>query len=352
MARSGGITFSAVVVFLGSACMALLGVSATIGNIMMARLGGPLGTHSFIVLLAFDVLIILGLAGWGIATGVGLIRLRRWARISLLIFSGLLAAISTLAGIGMALIPFPQPVQKEASANLPPNFFTEIRIGIVVFYAALAVLGGVWLWYFSKGSVKLQFEGEARTSNAFVSSLPVGALPAPAAPYARPVSLTIIGWFLLIGPILILPSLAMWYATGLWRQIPFYFLGMFLFGWSAAAAFIAFMIATAAAGFGVLKLRYWGRQLGIVVQLVGLINGAMLLGIPEHREEFQRIMDAIMATMTSKMIPPGSPAMKIPMMPSWVGLALSMPIVLVILYFLITRKKAFYPPDREAAPIA
>lgn len=352
MARSGGITFSAVVVFLGSSCTALFGIFAAFGFIVATLSGNRPQTSVIKVMMAIDVVIFLGLAGWGIATGVGLIRLKRWARISLLIFSGLLAAISSCTVIVMALMPLPQPVQTGASANLPPNFLTVIRISMVVFYATLAILGGVWLWYFNKRSVKAQFGMEAGTSNAFLGSLPVGTMPPPAPPSGRPVSLTVIGWFLVIGPFFIVPSLAMWDAMGLWRQIPFYFLGMFLFGWSAVAGFISFMIATMTAGFGVLKLKYWGWLLAMGVQLVGLINGAMLLVIPAHRERFQQAMEASTNVITAKMMPPGSPAMKIPVMPSWVGLMLSIPIVLVVLYFLITRKKAFYPPDREAAPIA
>lgn len=351
MERSGGVTFSAVVVFIGSGCTALFGLFAVFGIIAMTSSGDLPPTRIITAIMAIDVLIFLGLVGWGIATGVGLIRLKRWARISQLVFSALLAAIFTLTAILMALIPFPQPVQTDASANLPPNFFAEIRIGMVVFYAALALLGVVWLWYFNKRSVKLQFEGGAGTSSPFLSSLPVGALPPPAPPSGPPVSLKIIGWYLMIGPIAIVPFLGMWYAMGLWGQIPFYFLGMFSYGWGAAAVMMAFASVTAAAGFGVLKLRYWGWQLAIGVQLLGLINGAMLLGIPAHRAKFQRAVELSMTTMTSKTMPPGSPAMKIPTAPSWVGLAASVPIVLIVLYFLITRKKAFDPPDREAVPI-
>ena len=40
---------------------------------------------------------ILLFTSWGLATGVGLLRAWRWARISTLIFSGLLAALGVLA---------------------------------------------------------------------------------------------------------------------------------------------------------------------------------------------------------------------------------------------------------------
>ena len=44
---------------------------------------------------------ILLFTGWGVATGIGLLRAWRWARISALIFSGLLVAFGILAIAGL-----------------------------------------------------------------------------------------------------------------------------------------------------------------------------------------------------------------------------------------------------------
>ncbi len=47
----------------------------------------------------------LPIAGWGIATGIGLLRAWRWARISTLIFSGLLAAFGVLGAVASLRAP-------------------------------------------------------------------------------------------------------------------------------------------------------------------------------------------------------------------------------------------------------
>jgi len=44
-------------------------------------------------------------AGWGIVTGIGLLRVWRWARISTLIFSGLLAAFGIAETVASLLMP-------------------------------------------------------------------------------------------------------------------------------------------------------------------------------------------------------------------------------------------------------
>jgi len=53
------------------------------------------------------MLIFLGIAVFGIFTGIGLIRLRNWARISILIFSGLTVFFGGTALLVLLAIPFP-----------------------------------------------------------------------------------------------------------------------------------------------------------------------------------------------------------------------------------------------------
>lgn len=351
MARSSGVIFSVVVVFIGSGLTILFAGLMAIGVMVILHSHRP-GLGVAVAVAGIEGLMVLAFAVWGIVTGVGLIGLRAWARISLLIFSGLLAATSAFAAIVLALIPFPTAVPPDSSASLPANFFVMIRIGMVAFYGVLALLGGFWLWYFNTRSVKEQFGGRIATPTGLPDSFPAGVVPPGGAPSRRPVSVTIIGWFLAICPVLTLPSIAMWYVMGIWRQLPFYFLGTFLSGWVAAVAFFAWMAATAAAGVGVLKLKNWGRQLAIGLQVVGLLNGALLLGIPAHRARFQQIMSAAANLMVTSMTGSGAPAIQLSTMPAWPGIAVSAPVLLVILYFLVTRKRAFLPPEQHAPPVA
>lgn len=101
MKRSTGVTLSAVLVFFGSA-MALL-----VGFFLVAALKfaphGSIPTPFLRGALIFDGALDLAFVAWGIASGVGLIRLRQWARMSMLVFSGMMIVFSL---IPMLIIPF------------------------------------------------------------------------------------------------------------------------------------------------------------------------------------------------------------------------------------------------------
>jgi hypothetical protein len=89
-------------------------------------------------------------AGWGIATGIGLLRAWRWARISTLIFSGLLAALGVL----------------EAVASLRMSGDVDTTRGeLMIFKTALTLLdlipiaaGIAWLVFFTRKDVKAYFQ--------------------------------------------------------------------------------------------------------------------------------------------------------------------------------------------------
>ena len=112
----------------------------------------------------------LGLAAWGIATGINLLQLREWARISMIVFSGLLLVMAVPGLIMMLVMPLPTP---PVSA-LPPgdampsleHLMTAVRIGMAVFYALLALLGGWWLYFFNSRPIRELFRGAAATPSS------------------------------------------------------------------------------------------------------------------------------------------------------------------------------------------
>ncbi len=89
-------------------------------------------------------------AGWGIATGIGLLRAWRWARISTLIFSVLLAALGVLETV--------------ASLRMPGDVDTP-RWELMMFKTVLTILdlipiaaGIAWLVFFTRKDVKAYFQ--------------------------------------------------------------------------------------------------------------------------------------------------------------------------------------------------
>src|SRR5215831_7599972 len=74
----------------------------------------------------------LGFAAWGCGTGIGLLRAWRWARISTLIFSGLLAAfgiVGVVALLRMTAATIPGAFFPPGLIFRPLPFVTPIWIG-------------------------------------------------------------------------------------------------------------------------------------------------------------------------------------------------------------------------------
>lgn len=336
MPRSAGVTTSAVVVIAGSAFTFLCGALMLLGSAAMpkssqaAKVPIDIGT-----ILITEAIVVFAFAGWGLATGIGLLYLKRWARISLLVFAGILAFISFFSALFLAFIPLPH----AHDPNLPVNFSSIMRAVVGLFYGAFAALGGFWLYFFNKQSVKAQFQPKQPVPESAAGDLFVGtAVPAPAAnPPARPLSITIIGWFLLITSVLTPPSLLVNGALFRDIQFPLYFLGLFFFGRSAYLLLTLWMAAQFVAAAGLLKLKRWGLFATTGLQCLVAANGALLLSIPGHRARIQQIMETAMASINARM-PQPAPQFNIPV---WWGFAVSFPMVAVILWLLITRRRAF-----------
>jgi hypothetical protein len=342
MPRSAGVTASAVIVFIGSALTILTGglmllMTAYLRNPSVMATTPPF-LHYFIFL---DAAAALGFGGWGIATGIGLIKTMPWSRISMIVYAVMLIVFTLPGAAILAFVPLPTTA---SDANLPAGFSVIMRVGMVLFYGAFAALGGFWLYFFNKRSVKEQFRrgsaAEVPSAPEFGQGIPVGAQPAMAR--ARPLSITIIAWLLLAG--CAFAPLCLWFDSVILpgARIPVYFLGFFVFGRTAILILLVWMAIQAVAAVGLLKLREWGRLTTIALQCLGLVNVALMLGVPAQRAKFQLLMDSMMASVEPSMAQPY--ALTFPM---WIGFALSIPIFLLILWLLVTRKKAFMPPAAE-----
>src|SRR5215831_20883735 len=147
MHRSTGVPASAVLVIVGSALTLLCAAMMLFGSAFESKsnpaANAPvdLGT-----ILTVEAVVVFGFGGWGLASGIGLLYLKQWARISLLIYAGLLVCVSLPAAALMAVISLPH------DPSLPVNFMPAIRVGMAFFYGMFAALGGFWLYFFNKRS--------------------------------------------------------------------------------------------------------------------------------------------------------------------------------------------------------
>ncbi len=328
MKRSVGVTISAVIVLVG--CGVTL-VSCAFMALGLAEIASRGATPQFSKAAAvFLVLFMLALAIWGLATGINLLHLREWARISVLVFSGLLLVIS-LPGIGMMLlVPFPTPPD-VADPALMQRVMAATRVGMIVVYGLLAALGGWWLYFFNSRAVKDQF-GSARTPEAVSPAAWAPAAVGSAAP-KRPISITIIAYISLIGAC-VLPVVQV-------MHVPMMFLGFVFTGWKASLIIMGFMTVQLLMAYGLLQLEPWGRGLAIYYFNFAIFNSVISVILPGAQSRFDEATALIQGTT-------GLPASPVKF-PIWSGLIFGLPIIAIQLWFVVTRKQAFERPHGSSA---
>lgn len=362
MERSGGVTASAVLTFIGSGFTLLMAAFTLLGSLASSRF--PMTRPAPVnlgAILAVEGLVIFGFGAWGVASGVGLLMLKQWARISLIVFAAILVFCCVPAALIIAVIPLPN----TAAPNLSDNFMTILRVGTVTFYSAFALLGIIWLYFFNRKSVREQFRAQRPVATVpaqpFSWEAPVTVPDMPSAGVAettrreRPLSISIIAWFLLVAsavaPFIILINRKLFSGA----PVPMYVLGHFFFGPSTYAILIVWSAAQFIAAIGLLKLKRAGLIATIAFQSLAIFNITMLAAIPGARARYQQVMDAMMATMNTNMpqLTVGNEsahtAVNLSPFPAWAAPLASIPLALVILWFLITRRHAFAPSGDASA---
>jgi hypothetical protein len=335
MRRSAAITVSAVIVLLGCGLALLSSFLVTLGFALMPAQNAGLQISKYAGL--FIAIFILALAIWGIATGVNLLKLREWARISMIVFSVLALLIALPGMIFVLFVPFPIPAIPPNTPNpeVTQAAIAAMRPVMAVLYGTVVMLAGWWLYFFNTRPVKEQFRG---TRNGFASAAPpvsptAWTLPATASePRKRPVSITIIAYVALISAVI--------FPVQLVTHFPMLFLGFFFTGWQASLISIGFMTVLLLIAHGLLRLLPWGRSLAIYYFNFAIFNSIISVILPGAQARY----DDAVATMQTSMGVPASP-MKFPI---WYGLIFGLPIIAIQLWFLITSRKAF--EGRNEAP--
>jgi hypothetical protein len=326
MRRSAGVTIAAVVGFIGSALTLLFGAFMILAFVVTPATDSVPAFSKVIVLVTS--VIMLGLAAWGIATGINLLRLREWARISVIVFSGLLLVMAVPGLLMMLVMPLPIPsvsAVPPGQSTLPlEHLMTAIRIGMAIFYALLALLGGWWLYFFNTRPIREIFRGAAATGSSTWAPAVLAPTEIPGAP-KRPVSITIIAYLALLGgctfPILNI------------LHLPITFLGFFFTGGKASLIGIGFMSVQLLMAYGLLRLEKWGRNLAIYYFNFAIFNSIISVILPGAQARYE----AATAAMQNSLGLPPSPFQ----FPLWISLVFSLPLIGIQLWFVVTRKQAF-----------
>jgi hypothetical protein len=296
-----GIRASAVLAILGSVATLLL-AGLTAWSMFHAKVPPELAMSPIalkVVGVAAGVLF-AGIGALGICTSVGIFRRRGWARIAILVLAVLLAFMGASALLGVLVMPFPSP--PGVSARLMQN----TRWGIAAFYGALLLIGAWWLVLFNRGATKQYF-----------------AEREPARQSGRPLSIGIIGWYLVIG--------AAGAALGAVIPLPAMFFGLFLTGLPKLAICGVYIVAGTYLGAGLLRLREHARLWSIVYFCLLAANTLVSLARPGFMQQMQRAMPGLFPTA----------AFTPQMGEFWVLGLISAAACAIPIWFLVRRRSAF-----------
>jgi hypothetical protein len=301
MKRSVGITVAGVVSLLGSCAHLLIGL----GMILVLILGSRGVTPAPGVVVLTSALFFVLCAAIGIATSLGLFRLRRWARISLLLFAGLLTLVGLCTPILLLTIQLPQVAGQD------PMIPTFVKTAMAAFYLFLAAIGVWWLVFFNLPAIKAQFaDGGATASTS-----------------ARPLSITCVAGMLIFGALCLPFSLLM--------QFPAVMFGRLVMGWPATLWYIALAGVGLYVGVGLLRLDPRCRRLAIYSVAFGALNTVPFYLFPGSAERMAEMVQHLPAGFR----PPANQPLPLPN--HWVSVVFMLASVGLQLYFLVTRRAAF-----------
>jgi hypothetical protein len=217
---------------------------------------------SFLPIMMFALsLFYAALAVWSIWTLVGLVRMRSWARYSILVIAGcvtLFGGIATLTSIAM---PFLMRNAQLATQTAPNP---DLLRGTFLF---MGVISGIFT---AVAIALLVYYNLAKTRALFQQYAPVNLDPPNTSTgRPRPTAITIISWFFLIsGPFMLIYALL---------PIPAYVLGFVVYGIAARMVYATFALVTFALGYGLFRLRSEARIAFIAWIAFGFLNMAAIL---------------------------------------------------------------------------
>jgi hypothetical protein len=198
MKRPIGVILSSIVLGLFAALQLLFAALVGLGGAFLHHAPPPPAAYPpgmtpppanflTILLAAYAVFLVL-LATWAIVTLVGLVRLRNWARYSVLVIGGCMAALGLLSVVGMifamTILPsLPQP------PNVPAHTMQAAFLFDGVIFAVVTAIGVWWLVYFNLRSTKVFFVPAYPPGFEPAYVLDPATFPAmPPPPYAPPSS--------------------------------------------------------------------------------------------------------------------------------------------------------------------
>ncbi len=270
-------TAAAVVAILGSLFL-LLCFSVALLALLLVKLPGnapELSPPARNVMLAGQGFMIC-LSLFGLAIGIGLIYLRNWARISILIWGGFSVFFGVIGiPIGFLAVFSPTPNVPALSAES----MQAVRWILLFIYGIPLLIGIWWLILFNRKTVKAQFAGQGESADQSLPRKPACPLP-----------VAVLAWFYIasVFNLLFLPLLPL--------HVPLFVFGYVLPGSAGKIVLIMTSLAFAIAGIGLLKLKPWSYSLTIGLQLFWLASGVVSALTPNYGAVMDSYMKEVQAS--------------------------------------------------------
>ena len=230
----------------------------------------------------------------GVTTGVGLFRLWRWARYSMIAFGAFVTVMCLLTAFLALVVPLPAgPVPSRAALVI-----------FALFYVAMALVGVALVFFFTRPAVTEQFGGSVDRWHP-----------------ARPVAITVIAWLLVASGAMMLPSVAM-------LNLPATVVGVIIHGLWARLYYAAYMAAYLWIGSGL--LRRWRDFVtpAIVLHAFAVLNAVVLL-VPRVWDRYIAALTAMSPLVASQPLSAGA---------HWFTGGVGVALPLAALYFLVTSR--------------
>ena len=235
----------------------------------------PLPPSLLPVVMLVSSLFYLALAVWCILTLIGLVRLRSWARYSVLVIAGLMATFSAFAMLVSLVMPHLMPTMPVSSqSGVSPHAIQGVIFLVIgAIYAVLVAIGVALLIYYNLPA----------TRALFLQDAPIDLTPPNTSTgRPRPTAIAIISWFFMISsPFLLV------YA---FLPLPAYLFGIVINGFAARIVYVVFSLVSFAIGYGFYRLIAQARILLVAWMAFGVVNMLAVL-TPWGSRNFRAYMD-------------------------------------------------------------
>lgn len=337
MKRSAGVTIVASILLTFSALGLLFTIVGLIA-MLWASIAEPRNDFSrpILAILFLGLAFCLFVYGLGVFTGIGLWRLKNWARITTIVLAVLMILQSLIFFLDVLLFSvIPPPTEMNAS----PHFRVFMRVEMAGIGLLFLGVGVWWIVLFTRRRVRAQFQSVPSSIAVEIEQPAEDMVPVPAPKAGRvPVVVLVVAVLLLAAT----PSLLF----ALFLPFPAPLMGKILYGVAGKLVYVAIGLIDLTLGIGLLRLKRWSLPATIAFYIFSILN-SLFMFFPSARDAY--------LTALSRLLPFSLPPDLNPFPPRVFALLIDFGLVFGVLFsgalivLLIRSRPAFEQAARERA---